>query len=115
MNHILLRSLIPFTCSAILYLRRGFRASTRMLVITPVAMAIVSLWAVVPDIPRVLGRYELYHQMAADPRCNVFLFHYSIDLVETCSPLYHAGLVTLAASLILVAWRELRLREARQQ
>lgn len=69
------------------------------------------LWAVVPDLPRLFGNRELYYKLAVDPRCNIFYWHYSIDLAETDSPLYCCGFALIAASLLFVLWREIRLAE----
>ena len=111
MNHLLLGAAIPFTAAAIVYALRGFRAGWRLLVITPVLMTAFGLWAAAPDIPRLLRLHNLYLRLYADPRCNVFLWHYAIDQVETDSSWPAVGLALLAAGLLAAALRELALAE----
>ena len=82
-----------------------------MMLLLPVLMAIGAVWASVPDIPRVLGWLDLYRRLHADPRCDIFLWHHSIDKVETDSPLYPLLFVIMLSCIMFVAWRELRLAE----
>jgi hypothetical protein len=111
MNHILLGVLLPFLVSSVVYLFRGLRASMRMLVITPLLMGGMAAWAVAPDIPRAVGAQELYLRLSFDPRCNVFLWHYSIDLVETDSVWWLVGLITIMICMLMAGLRELRIVE----
>ena len=111
MNQLLLGATIPFVAGLIVYLRRGARASPRTLVVVPVAMVLGALWAVAPDIPRLLGFSSLYHHLARSPWIDVFLFHYTIDRLEIDSPLYSLGLVLMVAALMVAAWREMRILE----
>ena len=111
MNHVLLGAAVPLAICAYLYARAGGRASNRLLVLGPLAMLVASVWAVAPDIPRALGYSELAWRLTKDPRMDWFLFHYSIDKVETESGWYAAGFLVLGMAIVGAAWRELRLRE----
>jgi hypothetical protein len=113
MNQILFGASVVFLPAALIYAIRGFRASLRMLVWAPVLMAAGALWAIVPDIPRVIGWYDLYHRLALDPRMNIFLWHYSIDQVEVDALWYLPAGVLMLGGLLAAAWRELYLLEKR--
>jgi hypothetical protein len=82
-----------------------------MLVVGPAFMAAGALWAVVPDLPRLVGHHDLYLRWASDPRMNLFFWHHAIDAVEGYTALGHAGVCLMLASLLAVAWRELKRRE----
>ena len=82
-----------------------------MLVGTPLLMAGTVFWAVIPDLPRLLGMQDLYFKMSLDPRCNIFLWHYSIDRVEKDSPWFLAGVLVIMVSMLAATWRELRIAE----
>ena len=111
MNQVFLGAFIPFAVASLVYVRRRFRSSVRLLVVTPFCMILGSLFAVIPDIPRLLGDTSLYRRLASNPRSDFFLWHRSIDLVETESVWYTVGYVLLWAALMLAAWRELMFRE----
>ena len=114
MNHVDLGAFIPFVIALVIYVVRGFRASFLMLVLTPEFMAFGALWASGPDIFRVIGRHDLYNRLMLDPRCNIFLWHYSIDRVEggtPDSPWFVLALLVMLAALLAAAWRELYLAE----
>lgn len=111
MNQLLLGATFPFAVGVLYYLARRFRASLASLVIMPFAMLLSMLWAVAPDLPRILGYRKLYHQLANDPRCNIFYWHYSIDLVEKDSPFYSLGFALMALCILFAIWREIRLKE----
>ena len=113
MNHLLLGASLAFAVWLIAYMLRGFRASFGMILILPFVMALAMLWAVAPDLPRLFGFHELYMRLAIDPRCDVFLMHYTIDTIETDSVLHPIGLTALFALVLFIAWRELRLVEGR--
>lgn len=108
MNQILLGAAIPFFPALLWVAVRGWRASARMLIWTPVGMLLGAVWAVIPDLPRLFGAHGLYSRLARDPRTDLFFWHYTIDRVETDSSLYHAGLVLMGGLLLAAAWRELR-------
>jgi hypothetical protein len=107
MDHCLLGGSIPLLIGIILYVARGFRASFRMLVALPLAMGLFMLWAVAPDLPRLFGHQELYRRLYNDPRCNIFLWHYSIDMSGHWSQIYTLGFVMMFFIVLLMAWREL--------
>jgi hypothetical protein len=111
MDHCLLGGSFPLLIGIIVYLARGFRASFRMLVALPVAMALFMLWAVAPDLPRLFGNLELYRRLYNDPRCNIFLWHYYMDVHESKSQLITVGFVLMFIFLLFMAWRELDLTE----
>jgi hypothetical protein len=113
MNHVAIASAIPFLVALAVFLRHR-RAGIPWLLLTPLAMAFCSLWAVVPDIPRLWGDKQLYMQISCDPRSNIFFFHHSIDQWESDSPWWGAVVVLAAGLLLLVAWRELRIVEEEQ-
>jgi hypothetical protein len=112
MNHILLGASVPFVIGAIIYMCKGLRAPLPMLIIIPVCMALGALWAVAPDLPRLFGMQELYMRLYLDPRCNIFLWHYKIDRIETEDALRSTVvLVIMTAIMMFAAWRELDLAE----
>ncbi len=111
MNHIVLGATLPFLIAAALYARARFRASLRLLVLAPVFMTLGGGWAVAPDIPRMLRLQGLYERLHQSPRIDIFLWHYSIDQVETDSPLYPVAFVLMGLCLFVAAWRELHLLE----
>ena len=114
MNQLLLGASIPFGIGLVIYLARGLRASLFSLLATPLAMALGMVWAVAPDLPRLWGDGKLYTKLSFDPRCDVFLWHYSIDKMETDSAWFYIGFVIVFASLLFAAWRELNRAETRE-
>jgi hypothetical protein len=112
MNHFLYGASIPFVIGVLLYLLRKRRAPLSLLILIPLAMAFAGTWAVVPDIPRMLGYQDLYSRLAADPGINIFLWHYTLDQIETESSWYAVGIALEAATLMGMALREL-FREAK--
>ena len=111
MNHALIGASIPFLIGVVCYIAHDCRASLRLLVITPAAIVICAVLAIVPDLPRAAGWYELYDRWSRDPRMNIFFGHYAIDQVEGFSPLYNIGFVLILLFLLLAARRELRILE----
>ncbi len=111
MNQLLLGASIPFLVGAIFYASNRGRATLKLLIITPCCMAVGSLWAIAPDIPRIIGMTSLYHQLATDPRCDLFFWHYTIDKHEVDSPIYALVFTLILLALLLVALRELTLEE----
>jgi hypothetical protein len=111
MNQLVMGASLPFILAALIYLARRGRVGLGWLVATPIAMILCAVWAVIPDIPRLLGMHELYMRMAHDPRSDIFMWHYTIDLFEKDSPLFLIGFTTMALSLIITAWRVLHRRE----
>ena len=117
MHQPILGALIPLLIAAMIYAFRRGHASIRMLMITPAAMALGAVWAVIPDVPRLLGAHALYRCLASDPRTDIFLWHYSIDRIETqtldlLGPLFNSLFAIMIILLIAAAWRELSRAEA---
>lgn len=111
MNHVLLGASVPFAVAAFFYVRGGWRASTRLMIVAPLLMGALGVWAIVPDIPRAVGAVELYNRMSVSPMSDVFFFHRSIDAIESDSPVYAIGFVVMAVMVLFAGWRELVLRE----
>jgi hypothetical protein len=115
MNQIFLGALVPFFVLSVLYAWRRGRASLLFLLMAPLWIAAGAIWAVVPDIPRLLGMEGLYERLSHDPRMNIFLWHYTIDQIEGEWFPYHIPLVLMFVLLLIAAWRELRLCEEKGQ
>jgi hypothetical protein len=113
MNQLVLGASIPLAAALLVYLLRGGRAGPAWLIATPLFAAAGALWAVVPDLPRLAGRYALYHRLARDPRMDIFFWHYTIDHLERDTVWYAPVFVVLAGVLLLIAWRELRRAESK--
>ena len=112
MNHVLIGSAVPFVVALVVFALRGGRFGVPALLVTPAAMLLGALWAVVPDIPRIAGMYDVYLDLMQSPRADIFFWHHTLDRIESGSPWYAAGVAALYAALILLAWNELRRREA---
>jgi hypothetical protein len=110
MNQIILGALIPFIIGMLVYAVRR-RASPAFLILLPLFMALGAIWAIVPDIPRMLGNTQLYLKMARDPHCDIFFWHYTIDRVEWDNVPYHWFFLVMCLALMGIAWREVFLRE----
>ena len=110
-NQILYVVAIPIVIAMIAYSIHRGRAGRSWLLLTPFAIALGSAWALGPDFTRILGMADLYNKLSCDPRCDIFLWHYTIDQRETDSIGFGIGYVLLFASLLFVAWRELQRRE----
>lgn len=111
MNQFVLGAVFPFMIGLVRYVRHGCRASFRALVWTPLAMAACGIWAVAPDLPRLVGWQTLYRRLADNPYANICFFHTAIDRIEVETPLYAVALIVLCAGPLLAAWREVALRE----
>ena len=116
MHQLILGATIPLLFALLIYLFRRGRAPMWLLLTTPPAMAFGAFWAVVPDIPRVIGWHSLYTKLAADPRADLFFWHYSIDQIEAAhldamTPLFNGCFALLVVTLLAAAWRELYLAE----
>ena len=86
MNHVIIGSLLPFVIGLGVYWRKG--GSLPLHILWPTSMALGALYAVIPDIPRVLGMHELYISLSNNPKCDIFLWHYSIDMRESDSLIF---------------------------
>ena len=111
MNQLLLGASFPFAAGLLYYLLRRRRASFKMLIIIPFTMFLSMIWAVAPDLPRLFGYRDLYFKLSHDPRCNIFYWHYSIDLVEADSAIYSLGFTLIAIAMLFAVWREIALAE----
>jgi len=116
MHQLILGAAIPMLLALAIYLGHRCRAPMWLLLLTPPAMGFGAIWAVVPDIPRIIGWQSLYTKLAAEPRADLFLWHYTIDQIEAAhldamTPLFNACFALLAAALLAAAWRELHLAE----
>jgi len=113
MNHVLYGATIPFLIGMLLYVMRRGRASLVMLILIPLAMTSLALWASAPDIPRMLGFHDFYQRIHFDPRINIFLWHFTIDQNETDSSWYTVGVALEAAGVMTMAIRTLFQEEKR--
>ena len=116
MHQLILGAAIPLALAILVYGVRRCRAPVWLLVLTPPAMGICAIWAVLPDLPRLIGWQSLYTRLAQTPRSDVFFWHYSIDQIEAArldamTPLFNALFALLVAALLAAAWRELSLAE----
>lgn len=111
MNQLLLGACFPFAAGLIYYALRKGRASFAALTVLPLSMLASMIWAIAPDFPRLFGFKDLYYKLALDHRCNIFYWHYSIDLIEKDSPLYSLGFALIAGSMLFAVWREIRISE----
>ncbi|MFC1452493.1 hypothetical protein ACFLSJ_04015 [Verrucomicrobiota bacterium] len=112
MNHLALGAAFPFLIGLIVYAARRFRASFAMLVLGPFFMVASATWAVIPDLPRIVGWSSMDQRMASTNRwIDVFFWHYTINCHETDSPVYAVAFVAMVAGVFFAAWRELSLAE----
>lgn len=111
MNQVLLGASFGFLIGAVLYVVRRGRAGAAMLLGIPALMAAGVIWAHIPDIPRLLGKDELYNLWSEDPRMDIFFWHYSIDRIEAHAAWHTLVLFAMMFALLLAARRELALRE----
>lgn len=123
MNHLLIGAGIPISVALMVYALRR-RASIRFLLIVPLAAVVGGVWAVVPDIPRLLGRQALYQRLHSSACTDVFFWHYSIDRMEDAfldhylyryMPVLNAVFILLALLMLAMAWHELVRAESAMQ
>ncbi|MEZ4359971.1 MAG: hypothetical protein R3B48_07320 [Kofleriaceae bacterium] len=114
MIHALLASTLPLLWFFASWLRRGRRTSARALVALALGCLASSLWAVVPDLPRLFGRTAYYFELHRRSYCDVWWLHCTIDAHDALdsSMVFPALFVVAAAAVFAVAWRELARREA---
>ena len=115
MNHLLVGAAAPYLIGLLLYALLPAKRRFALLCWVPLVMTLCAIWAVVPDLPRALGMYELYMEMAESPATNIFFFHHAIDAREAESPLHLVLFLGMAGSLMAAAWYELFSRERTQQ
>ena len=114
MNHIFFGSCIPFAVFLLVYLLRRCRASFRMLWASPLLMALGATWAVIPDLPRIVGWTAMDRRLAStQPWIDVFFFHYTINRHETVNPVFSVLFVLMLLVLLAAAWKELYRMENR--
>jgi len=111
MHQFIFGAMFPFAVGAVVYACRGFRGSLRFFVILPTLMFGCGLWAVVPDVPRLLGAQSMYERLAGMKWTDVFFLHHTIDRIEVDSPWYSVVFVVLCLSMLFSLWREVRIRE----
>ncbi len=116
MHHAVFGAAIPLLIALLVYARRRGRASFSLLIATPCGMVTGALWALAPDLPRILGGHALYTRLARDPRIDIFLWHYTIDKVDSpildpLAPLFNTLFAGMIVLVLFIAWRELRLTE----
>ncbi len=114
MNHVVIGAGIPFVLWLLIYGLRGGRAGLKSLVVLPVCMMLCALWAILPDIPLVLGDVAWYLRTHQSPWINVFFWHGTIDAMEQrvdFAPWNLLAMLLMSASLLVIAWRELNIRE----
>jgi len=85
LNQLVLGAAIPFLLGGILFLLNRHR-SWRFFIFWPGFMAAGAFWAVIPDLPRLVGAQALYLRLSHLPICDIFFFHYTIDQIEVDSP-----------------------------
>ena len=116
MNHLAIGALLPWLLAVGWWLSRKALVSPWFFVIFPLLMTAGAIWAVVPDIPRLLGNSELYFTMHRDPQSNIYLWHYTIDLLQydvllLSIPFWTPVLAAMVASMPIMALLTLRRRE----
>jgi len=116
MHQPLFGAFIPLLIALLIYAARRGHASFRMLLITPPAMLFGAFWAVIPDLPRLVGAHRLYMRLARDPRTDIFFWHYTIDQIEdryldAFTPLFNSLFALLILLLLAAAWHELHRTE----
>jgi hypothetical protein len=107
---------IPLIMFAVIALYHRGRAPLWSLVITPPAMLAGAIWAIIPDVPRLVGAHALYQKLANAPWTNIFFWHYTIDQIETTTldrwtPLFNSLFTIMLLLLLAVAWHTLRCTE----
>lgn len=111
MNQLVLGASIPFALAMALYLLLKRCPGLWWYLLTPLLMALGAIYAVVPDIPRLIGNRALYDRLARDPRMDIFLWHHTIDQSESDSPWWGAVFLLMAACMLWAAWSRLRQSE----
>jgi len=116
MHQPLFGAIFPVIIATICFLARGRRASLTLLIMTPLAMLACAFWAVMPDLPKLIGNMDIYYRLQASPWINLFFLHGWIDAIEgtwfdAYTPLFNALFTAITALPMLVAWHELALRE----
>lgn len=119
MHQLLLGAAIPLVLGLIIYIAKGLRAPLWLLLILPPLMIAGAIWAVMPDVPRLIGWHALYQKMQV-PASDIFFWHYTIDRIEAnrldaMAPFFNVVAILLPALLLGIAWRELWQAEQKQE
>lgn len=111
--HVLLASSLPLAVFAIVWWRRGRRASFASLIALPLACMLSGAWAVLPDTPRLWGDPALYVDLHHVPYCDLWWAHCTIDKHDEIdsSMIFPALFVLVAVAIFAIGWRELRRAE----
>lgn len=103
-NQLALGAVLPFLIGGFLYLRGRARLRSGWFFIGwPAGMAFGALWAVIPDLPRLIGAHALYLRLSRMPACDIFFGHYTIDRIEFDSPVFVAVWFVLIYAVIAAA------------
>ena len=115
MIHVVVASALPLAICAAIYVARGFRASGRLLLLGPLAMLVSGVVAVIPDLPRLWGDQVKYVDWHHRSWCNLSWGHCVIDKHDAIDswPGWTLIAIAIGALVLGVAWRELRILEAR--
>jgi hypothetical protein len=113
-NHVVVGAALPLAICAVIYAARGFRASSRLLVLGPLVMLISGVIAVIPDLPRLWGDQVKYVDWHHRSWCNLSWGHCWIDKHDAIEnwPGWTVIAIVVGALVLGVAWRELRTLEA---
>ena len=112
MNHIIVGMAFPYLVGVFVYALRRGRASLRTLVLVPWFMFLGAAWAVLPDLPRIVGWHSMDERLASTNQwIDIFFWHYTINRHESASPWFNVAFVFAVVTLFAAAWRELRLLE----
>jgi hypothetical protein len=111
-NQLALGAVLPFLLGGFFYLRRrDAPRSWLFFILWPGFMAIGALWAVIPDLPRLVGAHSLYLRLSQLPLCDIFFGHYTIDRIEFDSPLFLVAWFAMPYIVIAAALDALVLAE----
>lgn len=103
-DQLALGAILPFIWGGILYLRgRQENRPWWFFILWPGFMAAGAFWAVVPDLPRLVGAHSLYLRLSRLPICDIFFGHYTIDRIEFDSPVFVVAWFAMAYAVIAAA------------
>lgn len=108
MNHLFAGMVFPFALACALYALRRGRISLPFLIGVPLAMLTCATWAVLPDLPRMLGFADYDPLLSDNPGIDIFFWHYSLSRRGAYGPGYSVGVTVMLACLFVCAWRVLR-------
>lgn len=113
MIHVLVASALPLTVFFAIWWWRGRRVTVRGLLLLALACLLSSLWAVIPDTPRLWGDLAYYVELHHRSYCDAWWFHCAIDQRDDIdsSMLFPVLFVLAALAVLAVTWLELYKRE----